>query len=494
MPASHDGIGAGVSAEGTGVPADAAAVKILSASPQGLTGEEWEHRNLYQSGYFKVSGEIYGSCELGEFRLWDAGFDFYAPQTFGAEDGRRILIGWMGMPDDPTYGNDPTVAEGWQHCLTLPREITVGEDGVVRQAPVRELKNLRGMRRTAESALKLDEVSEAFDIEIDGIDAEFSVTLGGELSISWRAERDGTPARLEMRFAHTGRSSSGCGRTARWERLDRVDNVRIVADTSSVEVFANDGELAMTTRWYPARRTCEIAARTRGFAVGSLCNVFLNTRKAVGFDCEERVAMKKLLGALEMGGTKMVCAIGYADGTVAERARFDTADPVTTLAACASWFAEREIAALGVGAFGPTVVDPASPRYGCMLKTPKPNWSDFDILGTLHEQLDVPMGYDTDVNVACLGEATFGCARGLQDVVYLTIGTGVGAGVLSSGSLIHGAMHPEAGHIPLVRDAADPLPAGGVRLPLSSQLFRRARMRAVAVEALGRPSCCRRGA
>lgn len=260
LPASHDGIGAGVSAEGTGVPADAAAVKILSASPQGLTGEEWEHRNLYQSGYFKVSGEIYGSCELGEFRLWDAGFDFYAPQTFGAEDGRRILIGWMGMPDDPTYGNDPTVAEGWQHCLTLPREITVGEDGVVRQAPVRELKNLRGMRRTAESALKLDEVSEAFDIEIDGIDAEFSVTLGGELSISWRAERDGTPARLEMRFAHTGRSTSGCGRTARWERLDRVDNVRIVADTSSVEVFANDGELAMTTRWYPARRTCEIAA------------------------------------------------------------------------------------------------------------------------------------------------------------------------------------------------------------------------------------------
>lgn len=181
--------------------------------------------------------------------------------------------------------------------------------------------------------------------------------------------------------------------------------------------------------------------------------------------------MKKLLGALEMGGTKMVCAIGYADGAVAERARFDTADPVTTLAACASWFAEREIAALGVGAFGPTVVDPASPRYGCMLKTPKPNWSDFDILGTLHEQLDVPMGYDTDVNVACLGEATFGCARGLQDVVYLTIGTGVGAGVLSSGSLIHGAMHPEAGHIPLVRDAADPLPAGESACPFHPNCF-----------------------
>ncbi len=177
------------------MPADAAAVKILCVSPR-PDGGGGEHRNLYQSGYFKVSGEIYGSCELGEFRLWDAGFDFYAPQTFGAEDGRRILIGWMGMPDDPTYGNDPTVAEGWQHCLTLPREITVGEDGVVRQAPVRELKNLRGMRRTAESALKLDEVSEAFDIEIDGIDAEFSVTLGGELSISWRAERDGTPPGL----------------------------------------------------------------------------------------------------------------------------------------------------------------------------------------------------------------------------------------------------------------------------------------------------------
>lgn len=180
---------------------------------------------------------------------------------------------------------------------------------------------------------------------------------------------------------------------------------------------------------------------------------------------------QQLLGALEMGGTKMVCATGYADGTILERGRIDTVDPATTLQQCAAWFAERDIAALGVGAFGPTAVDPASPRYGCMLTTPKPGWSDFDILGALRSELSVPLAYDTDVNVACLGEAAFGCAKGMTDVLYLTIGTGVGAGVLSSGHLIHGAMHPEVGHIPLVRDPADPMPAGESACPFHPNCF-----------------------
>ena len=82
---------------------------LLSFSPQGLEGGRWDRGNVYAAGYMPVTGNITGgkdAYELGEFRLWDAGFDFYAPQEFTAEDGRHILIGWMGMPDEPTYDND----------------------------------------------------------------------------------------------------------------------------------------------------------------------------------------------------------------------------------------------------------------------------------------------------------------------------------------------------------------------------------------------------
>lgn len=169
---------------------------------------------------------------------------------------------------------------------------------------------------------------------------------------------------------------------------------------------------------------------------------------------------QQLLGALEAGGTKMVCAIGYADGTIVETRRFPTTTPEETTRACAEWFAQRGIEALGIGAFGPTDVDPSSPRFGQILKTPKLAWRHFDLLGTIKSVVDVPCGYDTDVNVACLGEATFGCARGLDDVVYLTIGTGVGAGVMVSGQLLHGMLHPEVGHLLLTRDPRDTMPAG----------------------------------
>lgn len=167
------------------------------------------------------------------------------------------------------------------------------------------------------------------------------------------------------------------------------------------------------------------------------------------------MADKKLIGALEAGGTKMVCATGYADGTVLESHEIPTTTPEETVAAVIDWFKDKDIESLGIGAFGPTAVNPADPKYGSILETPKTAWRYFDLLGALKAGLDVPCGYDTDVNVACLGEATFGCARGLTDVVYLTIGTGVGAGVLAGGKLIHGMMHPEAGHILVNRDPAD---------------------------------------
>lgn len=167
------------------------------------------------------------------------------------------------------------------------------------------------------------------------------------------------------------------------------------------------------------------------------------------------MAEKQLIGALEAGGTKMVCATGYADGTVVEREEIPTTTPEETVAAINAWFKDKDIAALGIGAFGPTAVNPASPQYGHILETPKTAWRYFDLLGSIKGELGVPCGYDTDVNVACLGEVEFGCARGLTDVVYLTIGTGVGAGVLSGGKLVHGMMHPEAGHILVTRDPRD---------------------------------------
>ncbi|MBY4797718.1 ROK family protein [Collinsella sp. AGMB00827] len=164
-----------------------------------------------------------------------------------------------------------------------------------------------------------------------------------------------------------------------------------------------------------------------------------------------------LLGALEAGGTKMVCATGYADGTILESSEIPTLDPGATLEQVVAWFSSHDIQALGIGAFGPTAVDPASPRFGSILETPKTAWRNVDLLGALAQPLGVPCGYDTDVNAACLGEAIFGCAQGMSDVVYLTIGTGIGAGVMVNHQLVHGMMHPEAGHILLTRDPADPI-------------------------------------
>lgn len=172
-----------------------------------------------------------------------------------------------------------------------------------------------------------------------------------------------------------------------------------------------------------------------------------------------------LFGALEAGGTKMVCAVGYADGTIAGSCRIDTGNPDDTVDACAEWFSKWNIDALGIGAFGPTAVDPSSPNYGSILETPKRAWSHFDLLGSLKAKLDVPMGYDTDVNAACLGEVVYGCARGLKNVVYLTIGTGVGAGVMVQGQLLHGILHPEAGHVVLARDPLDPMPVNESACP-----------------------------
>ncbi|AJY74036.1 ROK family protein [Paenibacillus beijingensis] len=153
------------------------------------------------------------------------------------------------------------------------------------------------------------------------------------------------------------------------------------------------------------------------------------------------------IGAIEAGGTKFVCGIGNEEGTIEHRVSFPTERPETTMKNVIAYFKDNQVEAIGIGTFGPINIDPASPQYGYVTTTPKPGWAMYPFLGTLKEAFDVPFGWDTDVNAAAFGEATWGAAKGLDSCVYYTIGTGIGVGVYAEGSLVHGLVHPEGGHI-----------------------------------------------
>ncbi|MGL5088491.1 MAG: ROK family protein, partial [Cetobacterium sp.] len=161
------------------------------------------------------------------------------------------------------------------------------------------------------------------------------------------------------------------------------------------------------------------------------------------------------LGAIEAGGTKFVCGIATENGEILERVSFPTEEPAITLEKVFNFFKGKEVSAIGVGSFGPIDPNPESETYGYITKTPKKYWSDFNLIGELQKNLNVPMAFDTDVNGAALGEATWGAAKGLKNCLYLTIGTGIGGGILASGKLIHGMLHPEMGHIFVRRHSED---------------------------------------
>ena len=154
------------------------------------------------------------------------------------------------MPDEPTYGNAPTVVCGWQHCMTVPRELTAGDGGVVLQQPAREIERHYASVRVGEGSLEVAGDT-CFDVVVDGVEGAFTATVDGELRLSFMPAEGELPARFEMRFTDEDRASAGCGRTVRWEPVDEVRNVRIVGDVSSVEVFVNDGALVFSTRIYP---------------------------------------------------------------------------------------------------------------------------------------------------------------------------------------------------------------------------------------------------
>lgn len=162
-----------------------------------------------------------------------------------------------------------------------------------------------------------------------------------------------------------------------------------------------------------------------------------------------------IYGALEAGGTKMVCAIGEEHGIILEQVSIPTRNPKETIPDIINYFVDKDIVALGIGAFGPIDVIEGSKTYGYILDTPKLAWRNFDLVGSIQKELNLPIGLDTDVNGSCLGEVTFGCAKGLDSVIYVTIGTGVGVGIYVNGKLLHGMLHPEAGHVLLPKHPED---------------------------------------
>ncbi len=168
-------------------------------------------------------------------------------------------------------------------------------------------------------------------------------------------------------------------------------------------------------------------------------------------------------GGVEAGGTKFVCMVGSGPEDISAEIRFPTTTPAETIGRAVDFFREQlrsgPIRGVGIGSFGPLDLDPASPAYGFITTTPKPGWADTDLIGPLRELLQAPVVIDTDVNTAALGEYLWGAAQGIQQFIYNTIGTGIGAGGIINGLPIHGMLHPETGHMRIPHDLEmDPFP------------------------------------
>jgi fructokinase len=163
-----------------------------------------------------------------------------------------------------------------------------------------------------------------------------------------------------------------------------------------------------------------------------------------------------MLGAIEAGGTKFVCAIGDEFGKIHDRISIPTTVPEETMGMVFDFFKKYPVKAIGIGSFGPIDVNLESPSYGSITSTPKTAWKDYPFVDEMHKAFSVPIGFNTDVNAAALGEATFGAAKGLDSCLYITVGTGIGAGAVVHGKLLQGLSHPEMGHI-LVRRHPDDL-------------------------------------
>ncbi len=230
----------------------------LAVSPQGIACQ-----NVYGCGYFAVYGDWRSECTLGAFHEMDAGFDYYAPQSFvdTLQKGRRVQIGWMGMPD-ADYGNAPTVAHGWQHCMTVPRVLTNGPDGTLLQNPVPELDARRKAAWPLADGVPVP-VDACFDLTAAPT-GDFCLTVAQGVELVY-TEQECT---CTLRFTDP---SLADGRTQRRVQLAApCRRVRVVGDHSSLEIFLNRGAAVFSTRYYPAPG--EVSLKMQG-ADGTVYNL-----------------------------------------------------------------------------------------------------------------------------------------------------------------------------------------------------------------------------
>ena len=170
--------------------------------------------------------------------------------------------------------------------------------------------------------------------------------------------------------------------------------------------------------------------------------------------------MSALLGGIEAGGTKFVCAVGTGPHDLRATERIPTTSPEKTLAAAARFFLgqPKRPEAIGIGSFGPVQLRPDAAHYGHITTTPKKGWAYTDLAGYVQRATERPVHLETDVNAAALGEHAWGAGRGCSNVLYLTVGTGIGGGVIVNGRPVRGQTHPEMGHLFVPRAAGDEFP------------------------------------
>lgn len=169
--------------------------------------------------------------------------------------------------------------------------------------------------------------------------------------------------------------------------------------------------------------------------------------------------MTALLGGIEAGGTKFVCVVGTGPANIIDRLRIDTTTPERTIGAAIEFFARHRPDALGIATFGPVELRRDHPKWGFITTTPKPGWQDADLARRVGSGLGgVPVAIETDVTGAAMGEWRWGAGRGVSNLVYLTVGTGVGGGALVGGRPLPGLVHPEMGHVVVERQPGDEFP------------------------------------
>jgi fructokinase len=167
----------------------------------------------------------------------------------------------------------------------------------------------------------------------------------------------------------------------------------------------------------------------------------------------------RLLGGIEAGGTKFVCVVGTGPDDIRERARIDTTTPDETIGASIEFFGEiGPVSSIGIATFGPVELRRGSNTYGFITTTPKSGWEDADLAGRVERELGVPVAIETDVTGAALGEWRWGAGRGYRTIVYVTVGTGIGGGLLIDGRATPGLVHPEMGHVLVERQPGDEFP------------------------------------